>query len=185
MGLADYMSRNPAEPAKPPKEYDENFIMAIIDIIRETLDIIRKRGRPRKQQNQQPMNNKVETSSDSTTNKNNTLELHESKRTTVNDKYKRRRRRPRKSTKELQLDYKKSQDISQKHVTKTIRPYTESNYNLRSAQNANKTEFNTTKYDVRSKRQIAHNTITQEHLPFNTPSTQQPNLNNYRRSNQK
>ena len=100
---------------------------------------------------------------------------------TISDKYKRQRGRPRKATKKLQLNYKKSQDISQKHVTKTIKSYTESNYNLRSAQNANKTEFNTTKYDVRTNRQIAHNTITQAHLPF---ITQQPNLNNYKNSNQ-
>ena len=46
MGLADYMSRNPSEPAKPPNEYDENFIIATIDIIRETLNILRKTGDP-------------------------------------------------------------------------------------------------------------------------------------------
>ena len=58
MGLADYMSRNPSEPAKPPNEYDENFIIATIDIIRETLNILRKRGRPRKQQTPQAINKK-------------------------------------------------------------------------------------------------------------------------------
>ena len=73
MGLADYMSRNPSEPAKPPNEYDENFIIATIDIIRETLNILRKRGRPRKQQNQQAMNNQTKTSNDSTLNKNNRM----------------------------------------------------------------------------------------------------------------
>ena len=159
MGLADLKSRNPSEPAKPPNEYDENFIIAAIDIIRETLNIIRKRGRPRKQQNQQSINKKVETSSNSTTNKNSTRESHDdSKRTTISDKYKQQRGTPRKATKELQHDYKKSQDISQKHGTKTIKRNTDSNYNLRSAQNANKTEFNTTIYDVRTNRQIALNT---------------------------
>ena len=48
MGLADYMSRNPSEPAKPPSTYDENFIIAQIDIIKETFHVIRKRGRPKK-----------------------------------------------------------------------------------------------------------------------------------------
>ena len=43
MRLADYMSRNPSEPAKPPNEYDENFIKATIDIIRETVDVIRQK----------------------------------------------------------------------------------------------------------------------------------------------
>ena len=37
MGLADYMSRNPSEPVKPPSTYDENFIIAQIDVIKETL----------------------------------------------------------------------------------------------------------------------------------------------------
>ena len=48
MGLADYMSRNPSELAKPPSTYDENFIIAQIDVIKETLKILRKRGRPKK-----------------------------------------------------------------------------------------------------------------------------------------
>ena len=43
MGLADYISQNRSEPSKPPNEYDENFIIATINIIRETLHIIRKR----------------------------------------------------------------------------------------------------------------------------------------------
>ena len=39
MALADYMSRNPSEPAKPPRTYDENFIIAQRDVIKETLYI--------------------------------------------------------------------------------------------------------------------------------------------------
>ena len=37
MGLADYMSRNSSEPAKPPSKYGENFIIAQIDVKKETL----------------------------------------------------------------------------------------------------------------------------------------------------
>ena len=51
MGLADYMSRNPSKPAKPQSTYDENFIIAQIDVIKETLQILRKRGRPKKHNN--------------------------------------------------------------------------------------------------------------------------------------
>ena len=40
MGLADYMFRNPSEPAKPPSICGGNFIIAQIDIIQETLHII-------------------------------------------------------------------------------------------------------------------------------------------------
>ena len=50
------------------------------------------------------------------------------------------------------------------------------NYNLRSAQNSNNTDFNTANYDVRTNQQFAHNTISQAHLPFILPSTQQPQL---------
>ena len=77
MGLANYMSRNPSELAKPPNDYNGNLIIAQIDIMRETLHIIRKRGRLRKQQNQPLIDKKVETFNDSTTRKNNTLELHD------------------------------------------------------------------------------------------------------------
>ena len=44
MGLAVYMPRNSSEPAKPPSSYDENFIIAQIYVIKETLQIIRKRA---------------------------------------------------------------------------------------------------------------------------------------------
>ena len=191
------MSRNPSEPAKPPNEYDENFIIATIDIIRETLNILRKRGRPRKQQIQPAMNNQKETSNDSTLNKNNrtktpndsilnknnnTESPNDSTHTNTNNKHTRQRGRPRKAIKELQNSHKKSQDTSQKHVTKTIKPYTASNYNLRSAQNLNNTDFNTANHDVRTNQQFAHNTITQAHLPFISPNTQQPLLNTLKNS---
>ena len=35
IGLTDYMYRNTSDPAKPPITYDENFIKAQIDIIKE------------------------------------------------------------------------------------------------------------------------------------------------------
>ena len=191
MRLAEYMSRNPSEPAKPPNEYDENFIIATIDIISETLNILRERGRPRKQQTPQAINNKMKTSNDSTLSKNNKVEtsndsilnknnntesLNDSTLININNKHTRQRGRPRKAEKELQNSHKKSQDTSQKHVTKTIKPYTAINYNLRSAQNSNNTDFNTANYDVRTNQQFAHNTKSQAHLPFFLPSTQQPHF---------
>ena len=177
MGLGDYMSRNPSEPAKPPNEYDENFTIATIDIIRETLKILRRRVRPRKQQFQRSKNNRMETSNDSLLNKNNNMELlDDSMHTNINDKHIQQRGRPRKAIKELQHSYKKSQDTSQKYVTKTIKPCTVSKYNLRSAQNSKNTDFNKANYDVRTNQQFAYNTNTQAHLPFISPNTQQSNL---------
>ena len=119
----------------------------------------------------------METSYDSILNKKNNMESpDDSTHTNINDKHTRQRGRSRKAIKELQHSSKKSQDTSQKYVMKTIKPYTVSNYNLRSAQNSNNTDSSTTNYDVRTNQQIAHNTITQAHLPFILPNTQQPNL---------
>ena len=48
MGLANFMSQNPNDLPKAPTKYDDEFIIAQINIIKNTLNIIRKRGRPRK-----------------------------------------------------------------------------------------------------------------------------------------
>ena len=47
-GMADYMSRNPDQIASPPSTYDADFIIAQINVIKDTVKIIHKRGRPRK-----------------------------------------------------------------------------------------------------------------------------------------
>ena len=52
MGLADCIFRKTSEQAKLPNAYDKNKVIAQNDIIRETLQIIRKRARPRKKRNQ-------------------------------------------------------------------------------------------------------------------------------------
>ena len=49
MGMADYMSRNPYHITSPPSTYDADFIIAQINVIKETLKIIHKRGRPKKE----------------------------------------------------------------------------------------------------------------------------------------
>ena len=40
MGMADYMSRNPDQIASPPSTYDADFIIAQINVIKDTLNII-------------------------------------------------------------------------------------------------------------------------------------------------
>ena len=49
IGMADYMSRNPDQIGTPPSTYDADFIIAQIIVIKNTLNIIRKRGRPKKE----------------------------------------------------------------------------------------------------------------------------------------
>ena len=48
MGLTDYISRNPNNKANPISRYDEDFVIAQIDAIKQTIYAIRQRGRPRK-----------------------------------------------------------------------------------------------------------------------------------------
>ena len=75
MGLADYMSQNPSKPEKLPSTYDENFIIAQIDVIKETLQGICKKGRPNKLNNNKTQHNTITTRNDSNDIKTNTMEL--------------------------------------------------------------------------------------------------------------
>ena len=58
MGLTDYISRNPNNIAKPISRYDEDFVIAQTDAIKQTIYAIKQRGRPRKP-------DKLESSNDS------------------------------------------------------------------------------------------------------------------------
>ena len=49
MGMADCMSRNPDQVATPPSTYNADFIIAQINVIKYRLNIICKRGRPKKE----------------------------------------------------------------------------------------------------------------------------------------
>ena len=49
MGMADYMSQNPDQIASPASTYDADFIIAQINVIKDTLNIIHKRGQPNKE----------------------------------------------------------------------------------------------------------------------------------------
>ena len=48
MSLTDYISRNPHGAAGPISMYDKDFVIAQIDAIVKTTNVIRQRGRPRK-----------------------------------------------------------------------------------------------------------------------------------------
>ena len=57
MGLADYLSRNPHGTSKPISMYDEDFVIAQIDIIIQNINGIKQRGRPGKAGKMEPPNN--------------------------------------------------------------------------------------------------------------------------------
>ena len=59
MVLAKNILRNPSEPAKPPSAYEEKFIIAQLDIIQESLQLVRNRSNPRKPQKKQPSNKEL------------------------------------------------------------------------------------------------------------------------------
>ena len=94
MGLAGYMSRHPSEPAKPPNTLDENFIIAQIDLIKETLQIIRKRGGPKKLNNNKTQHNTKTTHNDSNDIKTNTMESSNDANNCLICQTKRQRGRP-------------------------------------------------------------------------------------------
>ena len=104
MGLADYMSRNPSELAKPPSTYDENFIIAQIDVINETLKILRKRGRPKKHNNNTTQHNTKTTHNGYNAIETNTMESSHDSNTPLNYQPKQQRGRPRKTKVESSND---------------------------------------------------------------------------------
>ena len=48
MGLTDYITRNPHDKAKPISRYDEDFVMAQIDVLIQTINATKQRWWPRK-----------------------------------------------------------------------------------------------------------------------------------------
>ena len=51
MGLTDYISRNPHNKGKPISRYDEDFVIAQIDAIIQTINAIKQRGKTTKTRN--------------------------------------------------------------------------------------------------------------------------------------
>ena len=174
MRLADYMSRNPSEPAKLPSEYDENFIIAQIDIIKETLQIIRKRGRPKKQNNNKTAYKTKTTHNESNDTQRNIFESSNDSNNFPNNQIKRQRGRPRKAGVES------SNDSTQTKITITNNPQNNKIYNLRSGHETIQAQLNITNNDVtyaRHQAQDTQQTNAQAQMAINTAITQQRNPN--------
>ena len=176
MGLADYMSRNPSQAAKPPSTYDENFIIAQIDIIKDTFHIIRKRGRPKKQSNTNTQHNTKTAHNESNVTKTNTLQSPHDSNQSRNYQTKRQRGRPRKTKVESSNESTQLKNNTDKHRTNTNKLQTNLNYNLRSSHKTFQPQINKTKNDVINKTQDTQQTITEAHLPINTTILKQPNF---------
>ena len=176
MGLADYMSRNPSEPAKPPSTYDENFKIAQIDVIKETLHILRKRGRPKKQNNNNTQHNTKTTHNDSSVTKSNTMESSQDSNIPLNYQTKRQRGRPRKTKVESSNESTQTKNNTDKDGTSLDNLIKNTNYNLRSSHKTFQPQLNKTNNDVTNNTQDTQQTITQAHLPINTAMLKQPNL---------
>ena len=176
MGLADYMSRNPSELAKRPSTYDENFIIAQLEIIKETFHILRKRGRPKKQSNTNTQHNNKTTHNESNVTKTNALQWPHDSNQSMNYQTKRQRGRPRKLKMESSNESTQIKNNSDKHRTNTNNLQTNLNYNLRSSHKTFQPQTNKTNNDVINNTQITQKTITEAHLPINTAILKQPNF---------
>ena len=153
MRLAEYMSQNPSEPAKPPSTYDENFIIAQIDVIRETLHILRKRGRPKKQSNNTTQHNTKTTHNESNVTKTNTMESSHDSNNSLNYQTKRQKGRPRKAKLESSNNYTQTKNNTDKRGTITNNLLKNRKYNLRSSHKTFQSQLNTTNNDVTNNTQ--------------------------------
>ena len=176
MGLADYMSHNTSEPAKPPSTYDEKFIIAQIDIIKETFHIIRKRGRPKKQSITNTQPNTKTTHRESNVIKTHTLQSPHDSNQLVNYQTKRQRGRPRKTKAESSNESTQFKNNTDKRRTNTNKLQTNLNYNLRSSHKTFQPQTNISNNDVINNTQDTQQTITEAHLPINTAILKQLNF---------
>ena len=147
MGLTDYISRNPNKKSKPISRYDEDFVIAQIDAIKQTIYAIRQRGRPRK-------TDKLESSNDS-------------EALTTKPKIKRQRGRPRKLPLQSQDDSKIKVPRAQSHKTKPQTLQKLHNYSLRRNKDLPNIENHMTIDDATSQKVTQH-TIAKAHLPNNS-----------------
>ena len=175
------MSRNPSELAKPPSTYDENFIIAQIDAIKETLKIFLKRGRPKKHNN----NNTKQHNTKTTHNgynaiETNTMESSHDSNIPLNYQPKRQRGRRRKTNVESSNDSTQTRSNNDKRSTFTNKLQKTNKYNLRSSHKTFQPQPNETNHDDTNNKQGTQQTNTQAHLPINTAiSKQQFNLNKH------
>ena len=155
MGLTDYISRNPHNKAKPISRYDEDFVIVQIDATIQTIDAIRQRGRQRKLDNLESLDN--------------------SKALTKKPEIKRPRGRPRKLPLQSQDDSKIKVPRAQSHKSKPQVVQKLHNYNLRRKQELPNTENHET-IDAANLTKVEQQTIAKAHLPNNS-ATEQSLLN--------
>ena len=157
MELTDYISRNPNNKAKPISRYDEDFVIAQIDAIKQTIYAIRQRGRPRK-------TDKLESSNDS-------------EALTTKPKIKQQRGRPRNLPLQSQDDSKIKVPRAQRHKTKPQTLQKLHNYSLRRNKDLPNIENHMT-IDDATLQKVTQNTIAKAHLPNNSATDKSlPNYN--------
>ena len=165
MGLTDYISRNPHNKAKPISRYDEDFVIGQIDAIIQTINAIKQRGRPRKLDNLES--------------------LDDSKALTKKPEIKRQRGRPQKLPLQSQDDSKIKVPRAQSHKTKPQAVQRLHNNSLRRKPELPNTENHGTK-GAANLAKVEQQTIAKAHLPNNS-ATEQSLLNskhNFEMSNQ-
>ena len=144
---------------------------------KNTLQIIRKRGRPKKQNN-----NKTQHNTQTTHNESNDINkiILESSNDSNNSLYcqnKRQRGRPKKVNVEWSTDSTQTKNNYDKRDTITNNSLKNRKYNLRTSHKTFQPQLNTTNNDVTNNTQDTQQTYRQANLPINTAILQQPNSN--------
>ena len=150
MGLTDYISRNPHGAGKPISIYYEDFVIAQIDAIIKTINVIRQRGRPRGFP---------------------TLESYDSKTSNTTTVIKRPIGRPRQLSLQSRDDSEVKVPGAQSHKTKTKAVQKQHDYSLRRQQINPNLENRVTKNDV-IEQKVTQQAISKSHLPINTNTNQ-------------
>ena len=153
MELTDYISRNPNYKAKPICRNDEDFVIAQIDAIKQTIYAIRQRGRPRK-------TDKLESS-------------NHSKALTTKPKIKRQRGRPRKLPLQSQDDSKIKVPRAQSHKTKPTNFAKAAQLQPTQKQRITKYKNNVT-IDDATLQKVTQQNIAKAHLPSNLATDKSP-----------
>ena len=190
MGLADYMSRNPNDLPRAPTKYDDEFIIAQINIIKNTLNIIRKRGRPRKntidtEQTEQkdvkrrgrPRKNTTTTQDIIPHNNNNTIESsHDSNKTNHHVESPHNFTNNNSQTNSTQRNTNTNLQNSKMENSEIQQPRNSHKYSLHSKHKNNTNQERTTNNDVITNKQTTQHTVNKAHLPISLHITQKPAL---------
>ena len=192
MGKADYMARNPDQIASPPNTYDADFIIAQINVIKDTLNIIRKHDIITQHAQYAAQQNTIKPSHDynnrTTTGMESQHEYrklkkfmessHDSKQSNIGIKSPHDSTTINSKAQKAWHNNKPSLQNEQFCETSRTKINYSNNYSLRSKHKKASEHIPNTEYDVTQDKIVSNDTINKAHLPISLSPTQQ-HLQNY------